>query len=140
MSYVDGLKAAVYAACFFSWIALLIALIPTLSVVFAVETRRWHYAISGLLGGVAGGFFGAASLFLSLVFACGGKVEGCNTAQGDMGLLVTFPLGSLVGCLVGLMCMRLYSGPRPFRNWAYSIASQIVFWAILTVLFARLMA
>jgi hypothetical protein len=140
MTFVDGFKAAVYVSLTFSWIALLVALMPTLFVTIAAETRRWHYAIAGLLGGVAGGFSGAASLFLSFWFACRGQVQGCNTAQGDMGLLITFPLGSFLGCLVALLCTRLYSGPRPFRNWAYAIASQFAFWATVIILSARLMA
>jgi len=140
MPLIDALNAAVSVAFVFSWIALLIALVPTLLVSFAVSTRRWQYLIAGLLGGVAGGFCGAASLFLSFWFACQGHVQGCNTAPGDMGLLVTFPLGSLFGCVVGLLSMRLYSGPQLFRNWALSIASQLAFWATMTILFARLMA
>jgi hypothetical protein len=140
MTFVDALKTAVSVGSVFSWIALLIALLPTLFAFLVVTTRRWHYAIAGLLGGVVGGFSGAASLFLGLWFGCRGQVQGCDTAQGDMGLLVTFPLGSLLGCLVGLLSMRLYSGPRPFRNWAFSIASQLAFWATMTILFARLMA
>jgi hypothetical protein len=140
MTLVDVFKAAVSVSLIFSWIALLIALVPTLLVTFAVETRRWHYAIAGLLGGVTGGFSGAASLFLSLWFGCRGQVQGCNTALGDMGLLVTFPVGSFLGCLVALLCMRLYSGPRPFRTWVYAIVSQLIFWATMIILFARIMA
>jgi hypothetical protein len=140
MSVVDAFKAAVWVSIMFSWIALLIALIPTLLVTFAAETRRWHYAIAGLLGGVVGGFSGAASLFLSFWFGCRGQVQGCNTAQGDMGLIFTFPVGSFLGCVIALLCMRFYSGPRPFRNWAYAIVSQFAFWATMIVLFARLMA
>jgi hypothetical protein len=140
MTFVDGFKSAVSVSLIFSWIALLIALVPTLLVTFVAETRRWHYAVAGLLGGVAGGFSGAASLFLSLWFGCRGQVQGCNTAQGDMGLLVTFPVGSLLGCLVALLCMRLYSGPRPFRNWAYALVSQLAFWTTMIILFARLLA
>jgi MFS family permease len=140
MTFIDALKTAVSVASVFSWIALLIAFVPTLFVSLVVATRRWQYIIAGLLGGVAGGLCGAASLFLSFWFACRGHVEGCNTAQGDMGLLVTFPVGSLLGCLVGLFSMRLYSGPRPSRNWLLSIASQVAFWATMTILFARLMA
>jgi len=141
MTFVDALKVAVSVASVFSWIALLIALVPTLFVTFAiVDTRRWHYAIAGLLGGLGGGFCGAASLFLSLWFSCRGHVQGCNTAQGDMGLLVTFPLGSLAGCLVGLLFMNLYSVHHPFRSWAYWISSQLAIWAATTMLFGRLMA
>jgi hypothetical protein len=140
MTFMDGFKAPVSVSLIFSWIALLIALLPTLLVTIATETRRWHYAVAGLLGGVVGGFSGAASLFLSFWFACRGQVQGCNTAQGDMGLLITFPLGALLGCLVALLCMRLYSGPHSFRNWAYAIASQLAFWAGMIIVFARLMA
>lgn len=140
MTLLEVFKAAVSVSLIFSWIALLIALVPTLLVAFAAKNRRWHYAIAGLLGGVVGGFSGAASLFLSLWFGCRGQVQGCNTAQGDMGLLVTFPVGSLLGCLVALLCMRIYSGPRPFRTWAYAIVSQLIFWATMITLFARLMA
>ena len=110
MNLVDGLKAAISVSLHFSWIALLIALLPTLFVTFAVETRRLQYAIAGLLGGVAGGFCGATSLFLSFWFGCQGQVQSCNTAQGDMGLLVTFPAGSLAGCLIALAWTRLTLG------------------------------
>ena len=140
MTFLEGLKTAASVAFFFSWIALLIALLPTLFVASVVKTRRMQYVVAGLLGGVTGGFCGAASLFLSLWFACRGQVQGCNTAQGDMGLLITFPLGSLAGCLVALLSLRLYSGPSLFRNWAYAIASQVAFWAATIMLFARLMA
>lgn len=141
MSFANGLNAAAYVSLIFSWIALLIALLPTLLVTFAfVETRRWQYIVAGLLGGLAGGFCGAASLFVSFWFACQGQVHGCNTAQGDMGLIVTFPLGSLTGCFVALMCMRLFSGFRHPRNWAYWVASQLAIGAAMAMFFARLMA
>lgn len=155
MDFMDALKAAVSVTFVFSWIALLIALVPTLGVTFAVEKHRWHYAIAGLLGGVVGGFSGATSLFLSFWLACRGHVQSCNTAQGDMGLLVTFPVGSFVGCLVCLTWTSLtlrfpegsrwssvcrYSGPSQLRNWAYAIAFQLAFWAAVIALLARLMA
>jgi hypothetical protein len=155
MNFVDGLKAGVSVSFIFSWIALLIALVPTLLVTFAVKTRRWQYLIAGLLGGIAGGFCGATSLFLSFWFACRGQVQGCNTAQGDMGLLITFPLGSFVGCFVALAWTKLtlripeespwssvcrYTGSHPIRNWAYAIASQLAFWVSTILLIARLMA
>ncbi len=110
MTLADVFKTAVSVSPIFSWIALLIALVPTLLVTVAVEKRRWHYAIAGLLGGGSGGFSGVASLFLSFWLGCQGQVQDCNTAQGDMGLLVTFPVGSLLGCLVALLCMRLCRG------------------------------
>jgi hypothetical protein len=155
MNLMDGLKAAVSVSFTFSWIALFIALVPTLFVTIAVETHRWLYAIAGLLGGVAGGFCGAASLFLSFSFACRDQVQGCNSAQGDMGLLFTFPLGSFVGCLLALAWTKLtlgipeqspwssvcrYSGPSSLRNWAYAIASQLAIWTAMILLFALLMA
>jgi len=155
MNLVDGLKAAISVSLHFSWIALLIALLPTLFVTFAVETRRLQYAIAGLLGGVAGGFCGATSLFLSFWFGCQGQVQSCNTAQGDMGLLVTFPAGSLAGCLIALAWTRLTlgiptkspwssvfccGGASHLRNWAYAIVTQLAFWAATIILLARLMA
>jgi hypothetical protein len=140
MTFANGLRAAVWVSVMYSWIALLIALVPTLVVTFGTQSRRSHYAVAGLLGGIAGGFGGAAALFLSLWIACPGQNQACNTAQGDMGLLVTFPAGSFLGCIVALLCMRLYSGPSPYRNWAYAISSQLAFWAIMIILFARLMS
>lgn len=140
MSFVDALRAAVSVALIFSWIALLIALLPTILVTSMAQTRRWDYGIAGLVGGVAGGFSGAASLFLSLWFGCRSQAQGCNTAQGDMGLLLTFPVGSFLGCLVALLSIHFYSGPHPFRNWAYAIASQVAFWAMMIFVFARVMA
>jgi Na+/H+-translocating membrane pyrophosphatase len=140
MTLMDGLKAAAMVSLAFSWIALLIALAPALLLASVAETRRWHYGIAGLLGGVIGGFGGAASLFLSLWFGCRGQGAACNTALGDMGLLVTFPAGSFFGCLVAPLCMRIFSGLRPLRRWAYAIGSQIAFWSIMILLFGRLMA
>ena len=140
MRFVDALGAAGSVAFMFAWVSLLLALVPTLCVTLAVDSRRCHYAIAGLLGGVVGGFCGAASLFLSLWFSCLGQIQGCNTAQGDMGLLITFPLGSFLGCPVALLCIRLYSGPSHFRNWAYAIGSQVAFWSVMVLVFARLMA
>ena len=140
MSLVDAFGAAASVALMFGWVSLLIALLPTLIVASVVDAHRRQYAIAGLLGGVGGGFCGACSLFLSLWFGCHGEVQGCNTAQGDMGLLLTFPVGAFLGCIVALLCMRLYSGPRHLQNWAYMVGAQIAFWAVMIVLFARLMA
>jgi hypothetical protein len=140
MTLMQTLEAAAKVSLAFSWIALLIALAPTLFVASMAKSRRWHYRVAGLLGGIAGGFGGAASLFLSLWFGCRWQAHGCNDAQGDMGLLVTFPVGSFVGCLVALLCMRLYSGQRAIQNWAYAIGSQVAFWFVMTILFGRLMA
>jgi hypothetical protein len=155
MNLQDALKAAVTTFLSFSWIALAIAFLPTLIVVVAAETRRWQYGIAGMLGGIAGEFCGIGSLFLSFWFACGNKAYVCNTAQGDMGLIITIPLGSFIGCLLALSWTNLslkipedspwssvcrYSGPSRIRNWTYAIAIQGAFWASVTCLLARIMA
>jgi hypothetical protein len=49
MTVVDGFKAAVLVSLVFSWIALLIALVPSLLVTSVAGARRWHYAIAGLM-------------------------------------------------------------------------------------------
>jgi hypothetical protein len=140
MTFADGFKNAVLMSLGYSWVALAIALVPSLLVASAPGARRWHYAIAGLLGGVTGGFNGTATIYLSLWLACRGRVHACNAAPEALGLLIAFPVGSLLGCLVGLLCMHLYSGPGPLRNWAYAIGSQLAFWATMIFLFARFMA
>jgi hypothetical protein len=141
MSLAEALKTALLVASVYSWVTLLLAAVPTLFITFVFITgRRWEHAIAGLLGGVGGGFCGAAALFLSLWLSCRDVPTGCNTAQGDMGLLVTFPVGSIAGCLIALLCMNRISSSSRFKNWVYWIGSQIAIWATTTILFAQLMA
>ena len=102
MSVSETLRATLSASLWLSWIALLIAILPTILVMVAAERHRWQYLIVGVLGSVAGEFCGVASLFLSLWFSCLGQGQACNTAQGDMGLIITLPVGSLLGCLFAL--------------------------------------
>jgi len=131
MDLVETLKATVMAALWFSWIALAIALVPTLFASIAAENHGKQYALAGLLGGVAGEFCGTGSLFLSLWISCRNQAQ-CNTAQGDMGLIVTVPLGSFIGCLLALfwtwLTLRIqegsvwasvsrYTGPSRVQNW-----------------------
>lgn len=94
MTFVDGFKAAVSVSLIFSWIALLIALLPTLLVTIATETRRWHSGIAGLLGGVVGGFSGAASLFLSFFgLLAEGRFKDATLHKETWGCLSLFPSG-----------------------------------------------
>jgi MFS family permease len=137
---VEGTKAAARVSLVFCWVSLLIALVPSLLVASATGARRWHYAVAGLLGGVAGGFSGTASIYLSLWLGCRSQVPAGKAAPEVLGLFIAFPVGSLLGCLVALLSMRLYCGPRPLRNWAYAIGSQLAFLAAMIFLVARFMA
>ena len=156
MELIDTLKATVFASLWFSWIGLLIACVPAgLAFASAPRLRRRQYFVGGLLGGVAGEFCGVGSLFLSLWIGCLGQGQFCNTAQGDMGLIVTVPVGSLLGSLLALcwtwITLRIpekspwasvcsYSGANRMWNWACAIGLQVVFWPLGTLLCARLMA
>jgi hypothetical protein len=153
MSIWEVLRATVFASLWFSWVALLIAAVPTL-VAFVISSRK-QYLVSGFLGGLAGEFCGVGSLFLSFWFSCRGQGQSCNTAQGDMGLMITAPVGSLLGCLLALCwnwaTLRIpsespwasvsrYSGASRVKNWTYAIAIPIAFWVLTTLFLARLMA
>ena len=149
MTLLQVLKATMIASAWFLWIAVPIACLPT-AFAFAVAPRRhrWHYVVAGLLGGVA-------SLFLSVWFYCRGQGQSCNTAQGDMGLIITLPVGSFLGSSLAVcwtwVTLRIppespwssiwcYSGPSRIQNWTYAIAIPIAFWVLVTLFFARLMA
>jgi hypothetical protein len=152
----DVLWASLNVSVRFSWIAILIACFPSFFTFLSASTpRRWYYASAGLLGGLAGEFCGAGSLFLSLFLSCRGEPKPCNSAQGDMGLLITLPLGSFLGSLIALgwtwTSLRIphhsvwasvfsYSGPNRIRNWIYAFGVQMTFWVFMTWLLARLMA
>jgi len=156
MSLSETLTATLSASLWLSWIALLIAILPTTLVMAAAERHhRLQYLIVGVLGSVAGEFCGVASLFLSLWFSCLGRGQACNTAQGDMGLIITLPVGSLLGCLFALFWTRAtlriasdspwawvsrYSGASRFKNWSFTIGVPVAFWVLTTIFFARLMA
>lgn len=153
---LEALTATINVSIRFSWLALLIASVPSgIASLIAPDGRRRQYLIAGLLGGIAGESCGVGSLFLGLWLSCLKEPQPCNTAQGDMGLIVTFPVGSILGSLLAIgwtwLTLKIpagnpwssvcsYSGPDRVRNWAYAIASQIVFWILLTWLFARLMS
>ena len=155
MSLLDVIKATLTASLWLSWMAILITCAPALfAFVIAPSVRRWHYAIAILSGGVTGEVCGVGSLFLSLWLSCQGHSP-CNTAQGDMGLIVTVPVGSFLGTLLAIgwtwLTLRIpskspwasicrYSGPSRILNWSYAIAIQVMFWVCVTRLFARLMA
>jgi hypothetical protein len=156
MSLREVLITCVSASLRFSWIAILISCVPTL-VVFsaAAKPNRLQYLIAGLLGGIAGEFCGTSALFLSLWYGCLGQGQSCNTAQGDMGLIVTIPVGSLLGCLLAmswtLATLRFpptslwasvicYTGPNRLGNWTCSIATPAAFCILTTLVLARLMA
>ncbi len=152
----ETLIACVSASLWFSWIAILIACVPTL-VVFSIAAKphRLQYLIAGLLGGIAGEFCGTSALFLSLWYGCLGQGQSCNTAQGDMGLLVTIPIGSLLGCLLAMWWISAtlsflptspwasvsrYTGPSRVGNWTCTLAVPAIFFVLTTVVLARLMA
>jgi|HubBroStandDraft_5_1064220.scaffolds.fasta_scaffold217805_2 hypothetical protein len=156
MSLLEVFKTTMIASVWLSWIGVLIACLPAgFAFAIAPTKRRWQYFVPGLLGGVAGEFCGVGSLFLSLWFSCLGKGPSCNTAQGDMGLMITVPTGAFLGSLLALFwtwaTLRIppespwssvwcYSGPSRILNWTYAIAIQIAFWVLVTWSFARLMA
>jgi hypothetical protein len=156
MSLLEVFTTTMRASIWFSWIGVLIASLPTgFAFAIAPTKRRWQYVVAGLLGGVAGEFCGVGSLFLSLWFFCLGKGQSCNTAQGDMGLIITVPVGAFFGSLLALgwtwAALRIspespwssvwcYSGPSRIQNWIYAVAIQIAFWVLATWFCARLMA
>ena len=72
-----------------------------------------------------------------------------------MGLIITFPVGSLLGCSFALFWMwatlrisqdspwawvTRYSGARRVENWSYAIGVPATFLALITIFFAFLMA
>jgi hypothetical protein len=156
VSLLEVFKVTMIASLWFSWIGVLIACIPVgFAFAIAPTKHRWQYVAAGLSGGVAGEFCGIGSLFLSLWFYCLGKGQSCNTAQGDMGLIITVPIGAFFGGLLALgwtwATLRIlpkrpwssvwsYSGPSRIQNWLCVIAIQIAFWVLVTWFFARLMA
>jgi hypothetical protein len=156
MSLLEVFKVTMAVSIRFSWIGLLIACLPAwYAFTIAPKKLRWQYVVAGLLGGVAGEFCGVGSLFLSLWLSCLGKGQSCNTAQGDMGLMITLPAGAFFGSLLGIgwtwVTLRIspespwssvwcYSGPSRIQNWIYAIAIQIAFWSLVTWLFARWVA
>jgi hypothetical protein len=111
------------------WVALLISALPTLLVVCLAE-RRWDYGIGGVTGGIVGGFCGAASLFLSLKLDCQFHGHDCHDGQAGMGVLTTFPVGALLGCLIGLLSIRLYSSADSSRDRIMAALTQVAFWAV----------
>ena len=156
MSLRETLIACAMASVWFSWIALLIACVPTLMVFSAAaKATRFHYLVAGLLGGVVGEFCGTSGLFLSLWYGCLGQGKSCNTAQGDMGLLVTIPVGALLGCVLGMLwilatlrfpptspwaSLSRYTGPSRAGNWACSIATPVAFCILATLTVMRVLA
>lgn len=115
-------------------IALAIALLPTLAVVCVAEKRRGYYAIAGMLGGVVGGFGGAAALFLGLWLSCWGQTQGCNTAQGDMGLLVSFPAGAFLGSIAALVGVRVVSKDDSRKKRMAMMALLLAAWGAVMLL------
>jgi hypothetical protein len=156
MSLLEVFKAALVASALFSWITLLIACWPTILAFSIASTKhRWQYVIAGLLGAFTGEFCGVLFLFLSLWLSCRGHEQSCNTAQGGMGIIITLPIGSLLGNVLALFWTRMtlrippenplasicsYSGPSRIQNWTYAIAIPIAFWGLVTLFFAHLMA
>jgi hypothetical protein len=152
MNLLDTLKASAVASLWFSWIAALIAFLPILfAFSIASRPRRFRYLVAGILGAIAGESCGVFSLFLSLWLYCRARPN-CNTAQGDMGLLVTLPIGTLAGCILSLVWTRAIRGAlerssesersalSSLRKWIYTAAIPVGFWLFATLLAARLMA
>ena len=154
MSLSQTLTATLVAFLWFSWVALLIGCLPTLlAMAAAAKPRRLQYLIAGFLGSVGGEFCGVASLFLSLWLSCRGQSQYCNSAQGDMGLIITVPAGSLLGCVFALfwtwMSLNVssespwawvsrYSGASQVKNWTCAIGVPMAFWILTTLFLARL--
>ena len=155
MGLRETLITCVSASLWFSWIALLIACVPALGVFAAAKATRFQYLVAGLLGGIVGEFCGTSALFLSMWYGCLGQGQSCNTAQGDMGLIVTIPAGSLLGCVLAMLwilatqrfpptspwaSVSRYTGPSRFGNWTCFIATPAAFCILTTLTLARLMA
>ena len=144
----EVLTTSAVASLWLSWIAAIIACIPTLFA-FAVgsPTRRLQYLIAGFAGGLAGETCGVTSLFLSMWFECRAYPV-CNTAQGDMGLIVTVPVGTLIGCVFSIWWVRFmqihFRAARSETNarpkWSYIVSIAVAVWLVVTVIAARLLA
>jgi hypothetical protein len=152
MNFLDTQKVSAVASLWFSWIAALIAFVPIL-LVFAIGSRpRFRYVTAGILGAIAGESCGVTSLFLSFWFYCRARPS-CNTAQGDMGLLITLPLGTLAGLALSLFwtwAIRRVLDPSTeseqsavssgLRKWTCVAVIPVGFWLLATFVAALLMA
>jgi hypothetical protein len=100
---------------------------------------------------VAGEACGITSVFLSFWFECR-AYPACNTAQGDLGLIITVPLGSFLGSVLALWWIyfirrkaftQVPSEKHNFhglRKWIYAVAMPAAFWLVATTLLARFVA
>ena len=148
MDFWETLRASMFAAFWFSWIAVPIAYVPTWAIASSSPNYRRTYFITGICGGVAGEICATNSLFFSLWLWCRGQ-NPCNTAQGDMDLMFLIPLGTCTGSLLASGCtwitlriIDLSPSSRLFRRaaWTGSILFQITFLICATWLLAHLMA
>jgi hypothetical protein len=153
MSISDVLVSSAWASLWFSWVAGLLVCLPTLAA-FAIASHgnRLRYLIGGFLGGFAGECCGVTSLFLSSWFSCRTNPS-CNTAQGDMGLILSVPAGSLLGCILGI-CWVWLMQPTSLEQsqpvevaarsrvtvWTTAVGVPVVLWFWVTILLAWIMA
>ena len=154
MNFVDGLKAAVSVSFVFSWIALLIALLPTLLVSFAARRAVGSTLLPGDWGsrGRILRSHLAVSQFLVCMSRSSTRLQHCTRRHGAVSYVsARFVYRLSLALAWTRLTLRIpekspwssvwcNSGPGPFRNWAYAIASQLVFWPAMIVLFARLIA
>jgi hypothetical protein len=168
MGFAEVLTDTLFAALWFSWVALLIAALPPAGVALILKGRgsRWtipanekvgerkiHYVTLGLLGGLAGEISAICSLSFGEWWVCRTEHQLCNDGQGGMALIFTIPALSLFGSIITLLwtwaSLRIpadmpwasvfsYSGTRRSLNWICAIAIQLIFWSLLTFAVFRL--
>jgi hypothetical protein len=167
---LEGLQSAAFATAWFSWVAVLIALIPVMFVAAASRESgsRWripgkdgksdrkvHYVLLGLIGGLAGEFTAVISLFISTWWACRTGNQVCHDGQAGMVLIVTIPVLSFLGSILSLVWTWIslgfasnrlwaslfrYDGPNRLLNRVLATAIQIIFWPLFTLVIVRLIS
>jgi hypothetical protein len=163
MSLRDAIVGTLWAALWFSWVGLLIALLPSLCVGLVLRTRnlanegsvgrKIPYASLGLVGGLMGEFTAVSSLSLGTWWWCLKGSQVCHDGQAGMVLIFTVPALSFFCSVLSLLwtwaSLRIpsnnpfasvfrYSGSNRLLNWTCAIAIQLLFWPLLTIVVFRL--
>lgn len=154
MELVNVLKATIFAGLWLSWIAVIVAALPTgFALTVTTPRNKFPYLLAGLLGGIAGEFCATSSMFLGDWWSCRSDPRFCYDGQADMGLIYTIPALSLLGSIAALIwtsfTLRVrpdlpwasvfrYTGSRRFLNLACAVAPQLLFWPLLALATFRL--
>ena len=147
MDLLQTIETSIIASLWFSWIALLVACVPTaIATISAPGGRKLKYFIAGLFGGVGGEFCAVHSTFLSIWIWCQSQ-HPCNDAQGGIILIFLIPVETFVGSLLATAFMWLtlrVSGAGSSTSqrtvWTCSILVQLTVLVLATWLLAHLMA